>query len=97
MQVSAVYVGIDFGGSDILVSEQLLHLSDTRSTLQKMGCKTVAQSVGRNILSDARIAYRTTDNIKDAHTAQPTPSLVYKECLLSHLNTPLRAGLEIEP
>ena len=46
-------MGVDFGGEDVFVTQQLLHLADIRSARQKVGGEGVAQGVGTDFLVDA--------------------------------------------
>ena len=51
-QVLNIEVGVDFGGSKVFVSEQLLDNAQVGAILQQMGGKGVAECVRRDIFCD---------------------------------------------
>ena len=61
-QVGSFYVGIDFRGADILVSQQCLNHPQVGSSLEQGGGETVAQGMGRDGLLDACILSRILDH-----------------------------------
>src|SRR2546425_506667 len=54
-------MGVDHGGGDVAVAEQLLDGSDVVAALQKVGRKRMAQGVAARGLGDAGLAYGNLD------------------------------------
>jgi hypothetical protein len=45
LEVDWVYSGIDLGGPDVSVAQQLLDIADISPLLEKMGCTASAEAV----------------------------------------------------
>lgn len=56
-------VGVDLGGPDILVPEQLLHRADVVPVLQQMRGERVPERVGGYVLRDPRIDHGASDGL----------------------------------
>ena len=95
-KVAGVEVGVDFGGGDVLVAEELLHLTNVGAPLQKVGGEAVAQGVGRDILGDACVGCRPLYEVENTHAAQPGPFVVEEEGVATLVGGKLRATLEVE-
>jgi hypothetical protein len=50
--------GVDHGGADVAVAEQLLDGADVAVGLQQVGGKAVAAGVARDALADPRLSHR---------------------------------------
>jgi len=54
-------VGVDLGGGDVLMAQQLLHHAQVGAAVQHVGGKGVPQQVGRHRLGKARLDAGLTD------------------------------------
>ena len=63
-------VGVDHGGGNIVVPEQLLNGADISSALQQVGSEGMPKGVGADLLGQTGAANRRLDGlVNDASTA----------------------------
>ena len=77
-QVLNIEVGVDFGGCEVFVSEQLLDNAQVGAILQQMGGKGVAECVRRDIFCDTCGCAEALDDSED-HGACELPAVTIEE------------------
>ena len=81
-QMTVVEMGINFGCEDILVAEQLLHLTNIGAALQQMRSKGVAEGVGTDFLINAGTLRRLLYDGENHHARELLAAVVEEQNLL---------------
>lgn len=77
------HVGVHLGGGNIAVTHQLLQRAEVGAVFQQMHREAVPQSVGRDILLNARLLLIALEDFPEALTAHPRAAHVDEQRLLS--------------
>ena len=93
-QVRIVEVGINLGCENILVTQQLLHLTDICTPLQQMRSEGVAEGVGADLLINAGTQGSLLDDGENHHARELLATIIQEDKLI--LAAALVARLQIE-
>ena len=96
-QMVGVEVGIDLGGDDILVAQQLLHLTDAGTALQQMRGEGVAEGVGADLLVDRGALGGLLDDGEDHNAREALATIVQEENLVAVAAAALVQAMKRKP
>ena len=97
-QMAIVEVGVNLGCEDILVAEQLLHLSYVGTALKQMRSKGVAEGVWADFLINAGTLRRLLYDCENHHARELLAAIVEEQdlllllILLAHIHIELYAA-----
>lgn len=94
-QVRDLQMGVDLGREYVLMSQQLLHLADVGTALQKVCGEGVSQRVRAYSLLDAGTRSGLADDGEDHHARKFRPSIVKKNDILAALFLFARLHVEL--
>ena len=81
LEVLSINVGIDLGSGDVGMTQHLLNGAEISSSLQKVGCEGVAESMRGDPFLDPCLLNNLLQDLQKTHSGEGSPSGIEEEDL----------------